>query len=172
MDWLIGQIVILAQPDGDENAWMQILVFIVLAVFWAVGGIMKARSAKAQEKEEPQPKPQSRSRSTLERYMQSGVQKARAAQAKVLKPPAIRPAAVKGKDISLQSRYQANQPEQPKLTKQKLRPDEQVETALATLEDSAVEIENEEQLRMAMLHYEIFGKCVAFRGPQDQILAR
>ncbi|MFA5422385.1 MAG: hypothetical protein WC374_00825 [Phycisphaerae bacterium] len=172
MDWLIGQMVILAKPEGDEQAWMQILVFIVLAVFWAIGGIMKARAAKAQEKEEPQPKPQSRSGSALERYMQSGFQKAKAAQARLMKPPAFKPAAARKKDTVRQSGYQTDQPEQPKLTMHKLRPDEQVETALAAVEDEIIEIGNEEQLRMAMLHYEIFGKCVAFRESQDQVWAR
>jgi hypothetical protein len=58
MDWLAGQLAILCQgPDGEENAWMQLLVFIVLAVFWAIGGIVKARNTKAQEEKQKRQTP-------------------------------------------------------------------------------------------------------------------
>ena len=41
-------LIILARRNNDTEGWMQILVFIALAVFWAVGGILKARANKSE----------------------------------------------------------------------------------------------------------------------------
>ena len=46
------QIILAARNNkGDAEGWMQMLVFIVLAIFWAIGGIVKARAnQRAQQK--------------------------------------------------------------------------------------------------------------------------
>lgn len=41
-------LIILARRNNDVEGWMQILVFVALAVFWAVGGILKAKANKSQ----------------------------------------------------------------------------------------------------------------------------
>lgn len=48
--------IVLAQRNDDTGSWMQILVLAVLAAFWLVGGIAKARANKrgAQNEQSPQ----------------------------------------------------------------------------------------------------------------------
>ena len=44
-----------AGSGDDAEGWMNILLFVVLAVFWAVGGIIKAASQKKENKQKQQP---------------------------------------------------------------------------------------------------------------------
>ena len=44
----LHQIIIAARNDGVEG-WTQLLVFVLLAVFWTVSGILKARSNKLKQ---------------------------------------------------------------------------------------------------------------------------
>jgi len=60
MENLLAQLILAARnSDSEDTGWMQMLVFIVLAVFYAVGSILKARANKQQklEQEEPGRKP-------------------------------------------------------------------------------------------------------------------
>jgi len=41
--------------SGDDIPWQQLLVFIVLAVIWAIGGIIKAGAKKLESKQQAQP---------------------------------------------------------------------------------------------------------------------
>ena len=43
---------------------------------------------------------------------------------------------------------------------------------LATVQRPEVEIATADQLRAAIVHYEIFGKCIALRGSEEQIWMR
>jgi len=184
MDWLTGQFAVLGQgPDGEESGWMQLLVFIVLAVFWAIGGIMKARAAaKAQAEKNKQPKgpaPQApaRPRPSFERIFEAQPEKARArpkeaqaakmaqqlSQAKAAKPvPKAPVAAEAAKGVVPQQMGEA---------KPVVEAPAEV-TALAAVEGLGLEIGSSEQLRAAILHYEIFGKCVGVREPQEQAWMR
>ena len=50
---LLAQIVLVAQRrDNDGAGWMQILVFVILAVLYAVGSILKAKGSKLEEQGE------------------------------------------------------------------------------------------------------------------------
>ena len=51
MNVLLAQIILVAQGE-DMGKWTNILFVIVLAIFWAVGGIIKARAKKPQGEEE------------------------------------------------------------------------------------------------------------------------
>ncbi len=187
MDWLAGQLVVLGRgADGDENGWMQLLVFIALAVFWAIGGIIKARAAKSQDekqKQQTKPRPQPRTRPSFERLLRSEPEKAR-----------TRPMQVRASKMARQlARDKAvprpvKQPKQAEAVDYRYRggPPEAVEekkgvveaaplaaaTALAVVEGPGVEIGTSEQLRAAMLHYEIFGKCVGLRETQEHVWMR
>ena len=44
--------IIARNGDGEDTGWSQILVFVVLAAFWLVGGIMKAKSEKANRRQQ------------------------------------------------------------------------------------------------------------------------
>ncbi len=56
MDNLLAQQILAARnSDSEDTGWMQMLVFIVLAVFYAVGSILKARANKQQKLEQEEP---------------------------------------------------------------------------------------------------------------------
>jgi len=177
MDWLSVQTIVLGRgPDGEENGWMQLLVFIVLAVFWAIGGIMKARSAKSQndkQKQQTKPRPQPRPRPSLERFLRGEPEKARtkpmqvraskmAQQLAMDKAGGKQPAQAKAFDYRLRG-------VQPEVVAQEKPDVEAAPGALAVVDRPEVEIGTSEQLRAAMLHCEIFGKCVGLRQSQDHV---
>jgi hypothetical protein len=52
---LSAQIILAARSD-DVEGWMNVLVVVLLAVFWAIWGVLKARAKKNEaEKEEEEP---------------------------------------------------------------------------------------------------------------------
>jgi len=60
MENLLAQQILAARnSDSEDTGWMQMLVFIVLAVFYVIGSILKARANKQRklEQEEPGRKP-------------------------------------------------------------------------------------------------------------------
>jgi hypothetical protein len=52
MSDLLAQIV-LAQRDVEDDGWMNILVVIVMIVFWIVGAVVKAMKTKSEQQEQP-----------------------------------------------------------------------------------------------------------------------
>jgi hypothetical protein len=181
MDIVTGQLVIISRAaNGDEEGWMQLLVFIVLALFWVVGGIIKARAAKTQqEKQKQQPKPRPRPRPSLERFLQAEPQK-----------PRTRPMQTRAAKMARQlARDKAA--EQEKKEPVAVRSSESVkdvlaevdkidhiceiapiEAAIAAVAEQGIELGTSEQLRTAMLHFEIFGKCVGLREAQENVWMR
>ena len=180
MNLAVAEFVLLGQgPDGEESSgWMQLLVFIILAVFWAIGGIMKARAAKSQEEKQKQqtpPRPP-RQRPSLERILDAQPEK-RPMQAKAVKM-ARKPVPEKvfGLQVEEIAAVQAADyaPSRPKVGAKKKAPlaEEKAEAAIMTLEEPQIQIGTTDQLRAAIIHYEIFGKCIALRGSQEQIWIR
>jgi len=53
MNTFLAQI-ILARRNEDAESWMNILFVVVLAVFWVLGGILKAKSKSAQSRQKEQ----------------------------------------------------------------------------------------------------------------------
>ncbi len=175
MNWLIGQTIVLGRSDGEESGWMQLLVFVVLAVFWAVGGIIKARAAKSQgekQKQQSKPGPQPRPRPSFERLLRSEPEKSRikpmqARAAKTARQLALDKAAKQRAQVrSVDYQHRGVTPEMFVEEKPAV---EAAKGALAVAEWPGVEIGTSEQLRAAMLHCEIFGKCVGLRQSQDHV---
>jgi len=52
----LAQIVLARSPD--DNGWMNILVVVVMAVIWIVGGVVKAMKTKSQNQQQPGRAPQ------------------------------------------------------------------------------------------------------------------
>jgi hypothetical protein len=52
--WLI-QLILAARKNDGENGWVQVLVFVILSVFWALGSIIKAKANKKPAGKEPTP---------------------------------------------------------------------------------------------------------------------
>ena len=74
MNNLLAQLILAARnSDSEDTGWMQMLVFIVLAVFYVVGSILKARANKQQklEQEEPGRKPPESTRGAPKAFKQT-----------------------------------------------------------------------------------------------------
>jgi hypothetical protein len=50
MNYLLTQLILAARKNNEDNGWMQILVFVILAVFYALGSILKVKANKAASK--------------------------------------------------------------------------------------------------------------------------
>lgn len=195
-------------PDGEEGGWMQLLVFVVIAAVYAVGGILKSRSDKANKAEKrqdshfaPRPAQQPRQQKTRqnsferisnlqrkleekakvraaerENFQKSGwsghtkpvprpVQRQAAAPKQVLidEEPVLVAAAdeydpsAETLVIDLSEQTKNKTPEKPSQT-----------TALAVAEP-ALRLTTKEHLKLAIIHYEIFGKPIALRKPQEAL---
>jgi hypothetical protein len=176
-----GYFVIISRAaNGDEEGWMQILVFIVLAVLWAIGGIMKARAAKTQqEKQKQQPKARPQPRPSLERFLQAEPERVRT------RPMQARAAKMTRQLMRDKTAEQAGKQQKQAVERgYKEAPPASVEkkivetpavgeaTGTAAIEGNGVEIGTTEQLRAAILHFEIFGKCVGLRETQEHVWMR
>jgi hypothetical protein len=53
MNEILSQIISAARSN-DIEGWMNILIVLILAIFWAIGGIIKAKTKKAKEEGEEQ----------------------------------------------------------------------------------------------------------------------
>ena len=91
MNNLLAQLILAARnSDSEDTGWMQMLVFIVLAVFYVVGSILKARANKQQkqDQEEPGRKPLESTRGAPMAFKQTPYQQA---QRRVGHAPKIQP---------------------------------------------------------------------------------
>ena len=58
MNYWLAQFVLAARKSKEDNGWIQILVFVIMAVFYAVGSIIsKAKKTAPMGKEQPPGKP-------------------------------------------------------------------------------------------------------------------
>lgn len=147
--------IILGARDTDTGSWMQLLVFIVMGILWVIGGILKARSNKIREsdlKEEAgeQGSKPGGTRQTI------ATQFATKAQRLKVKPSAIR--------------HEPKQsPEPLGMAVKKAKPlDVKWEKAATTAPSEAkievlADFESSEDLRRAILHYEILGRPLSLR---------
>lgn len=165
---LFAQIIIAAR-NGDGGAWQQMLVLVLLAVFWAVGGILKAKAGKSeqqkeQQKEQQQPRhPPRPARRPQARRLQAQPVKTVASpkpagpehESKVQRAAArVSPKALKFKTSEQFFSKPVGLPEGPLLG-----PPE----ASAKQATVAFEFDDPDTLRKAILHYEILGKPLALR---------
>jgi len=204
MDDLLLQI-ILARRNDDTGGWMNILIVVVLAVFWAIGGIIKAKAKKPGEPDEqprgkPVRRPPTHSREAREQMLSRlqrpvGPAKGQRQQSR----PATQQPRMKFADLQAAVRKfaveaeQAFQPQsgqktpelEPALTEQKIPPEtvelpEFTDTSIKGLQDKRAsepelmpeseylselltDYADPEELRRAILHYEILGKPLSLR---------
>lgn len=185
MNWSIAQLVLGAR-DLDNDGWMQLVVFLILGVFWAVGGIMKSRAEKERQKkqqgdsERPAKAPQ---RSAV-RSMIRGLKPRQVTGPTVQQRPLIRPRPTSKEQQRVIK--QAQVPKKPTVVAKKTdRWAEQLAIQALSFKHEAakpketrtpvglsefeVSLDSVEQLRSAIVHYEIFGKCVSSREPYEQM---
>jgi hypothetical protein len=203
MDDLLLQI-ILARRNDDAEGWMNILFVIVLAVFWAIGGIIKAKAKKDEQLPgKPVRKPPVHSREAREQMLsqlqrpagstQSQRQQPRPAPQKPRLKFADLQAAVRKFAVEAEQAFQTNTKESvPELEPALKEPQIKAETVELTkpigktvkgqqdkhaseptqtleseyLSELLTDYADPEELRRAILHYEILGKPLSLR---DQI---
>jgi len=218
MNELLTQIILAARRRQDGKSWMNILFIVGLAVFWVIGGILKARANKKQKDEEqlthkPGPAPSNRVGVARPRAFQKTpyeqVQRptARTPYIKELQPQiqpprrkiarlqhAVQQFAIKIKEaqaIPPETIELLEEPELPPPTPQ-VQPDFQeppeftgkavkelkamrvgmpAETArLKYLAEILLDYADPDDLRRAILHYEILGRPLSLRDPSAHII--
>jgi len=219
MNELLAQI-ILAVQKKDTKGWGNILFIVFLAIFWAIGGILKVRAKKAEEEKaggeqlsgKPGGKPAEDTTGLPKRPFQkirlaveTELQKQRRLQAQQARRKLVRPQAVAQKvpakteratkiptlepveESKLGLRTRQVQPEFQKLPELEARIQELPEFTVKKLEDKRVGIPAEipqakhlaeilldysdpNDLKRAILHYEILGRPLSLRGPSGHII--
>ncbi|MHC4507813.1 MAG: hypothetical protein ACYTAO_02500 [Planctomycetota bacterium] len=198
---------ILAQRNEDVEKWMNVLFVVVLAAFWALGGILKARTKKRQSRDaaqplrSPAPRPPVQSRAAQERGLQAPQRPAVRKEPPPHRLPRTRLAewraaaqkfateAEQAFRVQIQQSAQtperpAQRPESPPESPDVLQPSEIPSTTRnavklspseetlpsAYLPDLLSDYTDPDQLRRAILHYEILGKPLALREPPDSLI--
>jgi hypothetical protein len=208
MDDLLLQI-ILARRNDDTEGWMNILFVVVLAVFWAIGGIVKAKSRKPKTQDgqlpgKPVRKPMAYSNQAREQMLRQlpgpvgSAQGQRQQPRPVAKKPRMKfadlQAAVRKFAVEAEQAFQAQSgkkmPElKPVLTEPQNPPKtveftEPIDKTVKSLQDTLVseseqipeadylselilDYTDPEQLRRAILHYEILGRPLSLRDTSE-----
>ena len=183
MNYCLAQIILAARGD-DAEGWINTLVIVLLVVFWAIGGILKARTRKAEAAEEDEEetgkepfKPAARPSTAKPVYKD----KARGVAVWCPQPQRIRAGA---KTLAEEVEPRQAEPtvtvrkgREPKTAVAKMvgkRPPKAVPAAGAVravekpmLEQLLLSAEEPDELRKAILHYEILGKPLSLREPVD-----
>jgi len=151
-----GQALAARNSDEKDTGWMQILVFVILAVFYALGSIVKAKANKTAQKEEQIPRKPAGKPPESNRDLQRPTPRS-------------------------QPRPQVAKPQvQPKLEEiSELTPAASLlrsKTAGAEIPQAGYlsgilsDYDDPEKLRRAILHYEILGKPLSLRDPSEHII--
>jgi hypothetical protein len=199
---------ILARRNDDTEGWMNILFVIVLAAFWLIGGIIKAKTKKPGGRDEQLPgkpvrKPPLHSREAREQMLKRLERPADSAQSQQPRPSAQKPrmnfadlqAAVRKFAVEAEQAFQVNtkepapelepvlmepqiKTEKPELTEpmtttikgfQEKRASEPAQIPESEyLSEILTDYADPEELRRAILHYEILGKPLSLRNPSDE----
>jgi len=181
MNYCLAQVILAARSD-DAEGWINTLVIVILVVFWAIGGILKARAKKTKIEDEDEYseepfKPTARPAATAK-----AVYKAHGAQVQRIEPQRIRAGA---KTLAEEVEPRQAKPyvagrkaREPKTAVAKIagvRPPKVVPAAGAVravekpmLEQLLLSAEEPDELRRAILHYEILGKPLSLREPMDK----
>ena len=145
----------LAQNE-DGGGWVQLLVFVVMAVIWALGGILKAKSNRVgRDKSDKQP--QQPPRPTPIHEKPTGQPQRPVAAPK----PSAKTRLTTQKKPLLTVDLNLDKVKKIDLSAKKKQKPEPTAKSLLNFSDPA-------DLRRAILHYEILGKPISLRPPQQQ----
>ena len=217
MNYFLAQ-TILAARNRDVEDWTNVLFIVVVAVLWAIGGIIKARANKTKLKEEdeeelarkPVRKPPERERGVQKRLFERprrpvGPAPPKRYRPQVAKPqvqqpprkpvgprpavqkfvteaeqavePVLEPLEVPKPKLSVPiPRVQAKLQELPEFTGKTIEKLEHKYTGAVTetaqaeyLSEILLDYADPDELRRAILHYEILGKPLALREPAGKM---
>ena len=210
MNELLAQI-ILADRNNDIEGWMKILIVVILAVFWALCGIIKARTQKSEESEEQlAERPVQRQPHTAASLQKEKLQQLRHVgpvgpvpsrryrrqveqlRRKISRPMPVasgittekKPMAIPAIAAPKEPRFAKLAPEVqpaieelPELISKPLKKPEAKYTGIPAerpeakyLAETLLDYTDPDELRRAILHYEILGKPLSLRGPGEHII--
>jgi hypothetical protein len=170
MNGLLVEIILPARNNGIEG-WMQMLVLVLVVLFYALGSILKSRAkqpetdAEEQLTRKPPGKPLERGRGLQRRFAQQ-------VERTPFGGPARRPRRP-------QPAQPTTEPPATDLVTEKVTTEKELPLGpLTPLGEPGGELPLEllldyadpEELRRAILHYEILGKPLSMRGPSEQII--
>lgn len=158
---LLGQVFLVgANNDGKGTPWQQLLILVIVVVFWALGGIVKARTEKAERKEEQQRSERPRRRPVPKQRPRPELARSRSAKPELIgKKPGVR---VSPAQVELERTI----PQGLEKLKFKGLAQRVEEPQAETVVDVLPSLENPDDLVSAILYYEILGKPLALREPQ------
>jgi hypothetical protein len=180
MNYWLAQLVLAARDSNERDAgWMQILVFVILSVFYAVGSIVKARANKTAPKGEKQiPRKPARKPPDLQILKQFFGLPEEPESSSQPSPEASKPQAAKPQVQQTRRKVARPQPAgmtmlEPQMAMPQVQPKlEKITAGVAAptekpqtkyLSEILSDYENLEKLRRAILHYEILGKPLSLR---------
>jgi len=177
MWYLLAEIILGARRhEDDKGGWMQILVFIVVGVFYALGSILKRKANKITESDFPDEQQQEPSVSEgfeEEAVQPVGDERHRAYGREIKIPPKlvkhIRP--IFGK---IDTRTFGEPEEVKKPVGRALKPIKKLNVGLSEKKEvekktgPLLDIEQTDELRRAIVYSEILGKPVSLRKPKEQ----
>jgi hypothetical protein len=200
MRYSLTQIISAARSD-DIEGWMKILTVVILAVFWALGGIIKARTQKSKEGEEQlAERPGQRHPPTAASLQKEKPQQPKHARPagsgsvpsrqyrrqveqllrKIGRPRPVSPSiATEKKPMTIPAVKAPGEPKLPRLVPEVKpameelpevisKPVETLEATVAT--EALLDYTDPDELRRAILHYEILGRPLSLRGPGEHII--
>jgi len=171
---LLAQIIVAARRGDDKDSgWMQLLIIVVLAAIYGVGGLLKARANKLERKEEeqlgrkpaPEPSEDAMAAKRLPARPDEQAQRPSPPMQRSQYRPQVRPPGRKimRPQLSVQ-KFIAK--EEPAVWPETLEPQLQPELKDIYI-GSLLGFDDPDSLRKAILHYEILGKPLSLRGPSE-----
>jgi hypothetical protein len=169
MNYCLAQTVLAARGD-DAEGWINTLVVVLLVVFWAIGGILKARAKKTEAEDEDEygeePLEPAARPSTAK-----PVYKARGVVVQHPQPQRIRAGAKKIEARQAKPSVAVRKGRGPKAAVAKVT-GEWAKKPVSAPEEPVIEpllsAEEPDELKKAILHYEILGKPLSLREPVDE----
>lgn len=172
MNSFLLQIILAARRYDEDAGWMQLLVFVIMAVFWALGSIIKAKKSKKTEFEEEEEQPEE----AFTGHKQQMSRQAKFQQKKAAQPgPAAKSDFAKVEKIplsvSLKDYKQSLTKSLTETEKKTERPDISSERPQPPAGiDFAPNLEDPENLKRAVVYYEVLGKPLALRDEPENII--
>jgi hypothetical protein len=174
MNDILVQTVLAARKSKFED-WVNILFVLGLAVFWVLGGVIKARTAGKGKREDEEQLPGRPARRPPER--------ARGPQRQTFQRPHPRRTVGPAQQRPVAPEYAAKtekgsrvrHPEMPELSKLPLsmpsvQPEQKEvwQPVSKPVVERLLDPDDPDKLKRAILHYEILGKPVSLRSPAEQ----
>ena len=175
-----GQALAARNSDEKDTGWMQILVFVILSIFYAVGSIVKARANKTAPKTPRKPVRKPPDLQMLKQFFglpeepESSSQPSPEESEPQVAKLQVRPS---GRKVARPAMPQV-QPKLEKVTAGVAASLITAERAVAGAEipqtkylsEILFDYDDPEKLRRAILHYEILGKPISLRAPSEHII--